>query len=180
MKFPCAIYYIFFLICTCKSLVIHRLTLGDWRFLMMLFCPIFFVLFLSKATKLNLLVLLHEEVCIDLFILYYLLLSFSLSFSFSLSLSLLRSYPLIALNTNLWMFSSLKCLRKSWTISLFTQKIEFLYIYNIKQLNQINVVCFFYNMFFLYKYMFSMMTKTGVYIHLMVHQTSYENHLFSK
>ena len=60
----------------------------------------FFVLFLSKTTKLNLLVSLHEKVCIDFNFIYYLLLSLSLSFFLSF-FSLSKGFPL---NANLWAF----------------------------------------------------------------------------
>ena len=73
-----------------------------WRdvFLSHYFVTLYFVpLFgyaLSKANKLNLLVSLHEELCIDFNFIYYLLLFPSLSLS--------KSSPF---NANLWAFSSL-------------------------------------------------------------------------
>ena len=78
-------------------------TLGD--------CVIFFVLFLSKTTKLNLLFSIHEEVCIDFIFNYHLLLSLFLSLSLSLSLSFIKSSDLIELITNLWSFSFLFLLK---------------------------------------------------------------------
>ena len=120
------IFYSNFQNCICKSLEIRRFTLGHT----------FFVLFLSITTKLNLLVSLHEEVCIDLNFIYYLLLYLSLSISLlictmdnrqpvynipklslflphslSFTLSHSKSSPLIALNTNLQTFSSLFSLK---------------------------------------------------------------------
>ena len=78
-----------------------------WYFFVTLYYPTFFVLFLSITTKLNLLVSLHEEVCIDLNFIYYLLLSLSLSLSLSLyiyiyiSPSLSLSLPLSLLVTSM-------------------------------------------------------------------------------
>ena len=88
-----------FKICICKSLRVRRFTLGDWCFLSR-----FFVLYLSLSPSLSL----------------FLSLSFSLSLLIlimdnkkpeynipKLSLSLSKSSRLIALNANLWTFSSL-------------------------------------------------------------------------
>ena len=61
-----------FQICICKSLRVRQFTY------------VFFVLFLSKKTKLSLLVSLHEEVSIDFNFIYYLLLFLSLSLTQSL------------------------------------------------------------------------------------------------
>ena len=58
---------------------------------------LFFVLFLSNTTKLNLMVSLHEEGCI-----YFNFINICFSLSFPLSLS--KTSPLMA---NLWTFSSL-------------------------------------------------------------------------
>ena len=72
----------------CKSLEIRRFTLGH----------AFFVLFLSKTTKLNLLVSLHEKVRIDFNFIDYLFLSLSLLLSLSPSLSLSLSLSLFPLS----------------------------------------------------------------------------------
>ena len=111
-------------ICICKSLEIRRFTLGDafyWCFLV----PLFWWRPLSKKTKPNLLVSLHEEVKIDLNFIYYLLLY--------LSFSLSKSDPL---NANLWTFSSLfytkfsSLLLFSFSLSLFSS-LCFLFIQSL-------------------------------------------------
>ena len=68
-----------------------------------IFCHTFFVLFLSKTTKLNLHVSLHEEVSIDLNFIHFVV---ALFLSLSLFFCLPKRFPLIALNANIWAFSS--------------------------------------------------------------------------
>jgi hypothetical protein len=86
-----------------------------------LYCHTFFVLFLSKTTKLNLLVSLHEEVCIYFHFIYHLLfsLSFFISLSLNLSLSLFFSLSL-SFSLSLFLYFSLSfALFFSLFLSLF-------------------------------------------------------------
>ena len=81
--------------------------------------------FLSKTTKLNLLVSLHEEASIDLIFIYYLLLFFlslspppSLSLSLSLSFSLPLSLFLSLSISLLWIIGNLCVISQNY-LSLF-------------------------------------------------------------
>ena len=94
--------------------------------LLMLFCIIFILLFLSKMTKVNLLVSLHKEVCINFFLSPSLSLSLCLSLSLSLSVSLCPLSLLIFTMDNRQPVYNIPKLYLSLSFSLFPPKVPLL------------------------------------------------------